>query len=174
MSERTTCPACGLVLPGSDGALDPGQLLASPECLGVYAEVTGAVLASPAVLARWHQTTVDAYTAQHAGPATRPLSVWFALNTLYLVLERGWTGTQGREAHGHLARTLPPGTWTPLPLPGPRGDVDVLDVALAGGGQELAEAIASWGRAVWGAWSHVHDEVRAATDRQLEGWRPRG
>ena len=168
-----TCPGCRLALPATDSALDPGQLLASPECVGVYAEVTGAVLAAPAVLARWHQTTVDAYAAQHVGPATRPLSVWFALNTLYLVLERGFTGVQGREAHGHLATTLPRETWTALPLPDGRGEVTVLDVAVAGTPEDLAAQVEAWGRSVWGAWSHVHDLVRSTTDAQLAGWRPR-
>ena len=164
------CPGCRLELPATGTGVDGGLLEASPECVEVYAEVTGVVLAHPRLLARWHQTTVDAYAAQHAGPRTRDLTVFFALNTLYLVLERGYTGIQGREAHGHLARTF--ADWPHVERPDHRGETTVLDVALAEEPDELAARVEGWGRSVWEAWSHAHDLVRQTTDRQLAGWSP--
>jgi hypothetical protein len=63
-------------------------------------------------------------------------------------------------------------TWPTFPRPASVGDVTVFDVAMTDTPQECAEAIQRWGRSVWQAWSHVHDQVRELTDRQLEGWHP--
>ena len=101
----TSCPGCGLALPATGSAIDTRGFRATPECLGLHGEVTAYVMQHPAVLGPWHQTCVDAYAAQHVGPRMRPMTVCFALNGLYLVLERGWSGIAARAAHGHLART---------------------------------------------------------------------
>lgn len=103
----STCPGCGIELPGDAAGLPPRVgYLATPECHALMGEVVGYEWANPAALARWHQVTVDAYCAQHTGPNTRPIATAFALNGLYLVLERGFTGLQVREAHGYLAETV--------------------------------------------------------------------
>lgn len=91
--------------------------------------------AHPIVLGRWHQTTTDAYTAQHVGPDTLAITVWFALNSLHLVLERGLSGVRAREAHGRLANTQPPSEWAPLIAPPDTGTLTVLEPALAGTGR---------------------------------------
>lgn len=166
------CPGCGVALPASGAHAEPRGLVASPECYEVYGEVVAYGHQHAAVLGRWHQTCVDAYAAQHVGPRTGPLQVCFALNTLYLVLERGYTGLQARAAHGFLANTYGTDGWPRFDPPAHTGDVTVVDVALTSGPEEQAAAVERWGRTVWDAWSHVHAQVRELTDRQLaRGWR---
>jgi hypothetical protein len=94
----------------------------------------------------------------------------FALNSLYLVLERGFTGIQSREAHGYLANTVR--AWPRFTPATTTGDVTVFDVAMAATPEEHGDLVVRWGRSVWAAWSHVHAEIAAMTDRQLHGWRP--
>jgi Family of unknown function (DUF5946) len=163
------CPGCGLGLPATGAVPDPAYN-ASPECRSVYDEVVAYGLAHPVRLARWHQTCTDAYRLQHLTPSTKPISTAFALNSLYLVLERGFTGIQAREAHGHLATTV--SAWPRFVPAAAPGGMTVFDVAMAGTPDEHAERVEQWGRAVWAAWSHVHAEVAELTDRQLAGWRP--
>lgn len=166
------CPGCGLDLP--DAPAPPartGGYRASPECVALYGEVVGYEATDPVRLAPWHQTCVDAYGAQHAGPESKPIGVAFALNGLYLVLERGFTGIQAREAHGYLAGTVD--SWPSFEPPASAGEVTVFDVAMAGSGDEHIAAVQRWGRSVWETWRHVHAQIAELTDRQLEGWRPR-
>jgi hypothetical protein len=168
----TTCPGCGLVLPATGSAIDVRGFRSTPECLGLHGEVTSYVMQHAAALGRGHQTCVDAYAAQHVGPRMRPMTVCFALNGLYLVLERGWSGIAARDAHGHLARTVAREVWPSFEAPAGAGQLTVLDVALTDHAQAQAAAIEAWGRSVWATWSHVHDVVREMTDRQLAGWVP--
>lgn len=48
-----------------------------------------------------HQVAVDAYAAQHAGPASKTITIAFALIGLCLLLERGYTGKAVQRAHMH-------------------------------------------------------------------------
>jgi hypothetical protein len=57
----------------------------------------------PVPLGRRHQTCVDAYAAPHVGPKAPLITVFVALNQLYLVLEHELFGQQGREANSYLA-----------------------------------------------------------------------
>ena len=167
-----SCPGCRLVLPrGGSAASRPG-VDASPECLELDGRLTATVLQHPATLGRWHQTSVDAYLLQHVGAATKPLAVNFALNGLYLVLERGWAGTAARAAHQRLAARVPREDWVRLEPPDDVGDVRVLDVVRAGDVTETAELIQRWGWSVWRAWRHAHEEVRETTVRRLAGGWP--
>lgn len=145
---------------------------ASPECLRLSGEVVAYNHAHPESLAVWHQVCVDAYGGQHVGPDTAPITVSFALNGLYLVLERGFTGIQAREAHGYMANTVDPVTWPRFTPPADVGDITVLDVALASSPQEHIGLVRQWGRAVWAAWSHTHDRISEMTEAQLAGWHP--
>ncbi|MFC0039359.1 DUF5946 family protein [Actinomadura rayongensis] len=165
----SVCPGCGLDLPGArEGA--GSAYRASPECLELYGEVIAFGMAHPAELGRWHQTCTDAYRLQHLAPSTKPITTAFALNALYLVFERGFTGVQAREAHGYLADTV--AAWPEFERAPSVGAVTVFDVAMAGTVAEHADRVQEWGRSVWAAWSHVHADVAAMTDRQLDGWRP--
>ncbi|WP_286173478.1 DUF5946 family protein [Geobacillus sp. E263] len=50
-----------------------------------------------------HQLAVDAYGAQHLGGVTRSITTAFALISLYLSVECGYTGKQVQKAHMELA-----------------------------------------------------------------------
>ena len=65
----------------------------------------------PEVLGLGHQTSVDAYAAQHVGPQMRPMTVCFALNGLYLVL----------DAAGRASLPAPRTGTSPAPWPGRSG-----------------------------------------------------
>lgn len=165
------CPGCRVELPDERGTDREARYNASPECLRLCGEVVVFNHAHPAELAVWHQTCVDAYGAQHVGEHTPAIGVAFALNGLYLVLERGFTGIQARQAHGYLADTVP--SWPRFTPPGEAGGLTVFDVTMASCVEEHIELVRSWGRTVWAAWAHVHDEIAAVTDAQLASWRPR-
>ena len=166
------CPGCRLVLPRVGSDVSRTGVDASPECLELDGRLTATVLAHPATLGRWHQTAVDAYLLQHVGAATKPLAVNFALNGLYLVLERGWAGTAARAAHQRLAARVPREEWVGIEPPAHVGDIRVLDVVRAEDAHETAKLIQQWGWSVWRAWHHAHEEVREATVRRLAGWWP--
>ena len=68
-----------------------------------------------------HQLVVDAYAAQNANEATKPIAIVFSLIGLYLHLEKGFTGKQVQRAHMQLAKW--PNTWTKPPLPTIRGAI---------------------------------------------------
>ena len=81
----------------------------SPECWAVHAELLGFELGDPVLVGRFHQLTVDAYGAQHAGPPTGQLRVAYSLVGLLLAFERSWSGTELREFHRRLGR--PDASW---------------------------------------------------------------
>ncbi len=166
-----TCPGCGVELPADDSLPAGSRYRASPECQHLCGEVAAYTSQQQALLGPWHQTCVDAYGGQHSGPDTPAITIAFALNGLYLVLERGLSGYQVREPHSYLASAVD--SWPRLTPPDSVGEVTVLDVALASSPEEHTVLVQRWGRSVWTAWRHVHDEVAAMTDAQLRGWRPR-
>jgi uncharacterized protein DUF5946 len=51
-----------------------------------------------------HQLLVDAYAAQHATPASKPITTAFALIGLFLFAERGFTGKQVQRWNSRALR----------------------------------------------------------------------
>ena len=168
--STTTCPGCGLVLARRDDAPPPRRQHASPECLALLGEVSGREIEHAALLGPWHQMTVDAYGAQHAGGATPPIGPAFALLGLCLALERGRSGLEVRAAHGYLARTKR--AWPSFVPPTGGWSRTVADPAAAAEPGAHAAAVAEWGRSVWDAWSAEHGQVRRMADELLRDWRP--
>ena len=76
-----------------------------------------------------HQHVVDAWAAQHASPQSTPIAVYFALDGLYLHVERHFTGRDVQRVHMKLARRKEP--WPVGALPVARGAITALDVAAA-------------------------------------------
>jgi hypothetical protein len=112
------------------------------------------------ILSEFHQLTVDAYAAQHAGADVPAITTAFALIGLYLALEEKASGLEVRAAHKRLAdrrRSWPRfaaptvETWT----------MTILDVALAGSAQAHGNAVNAWARLVWDAWREHHAAVAA-------------
>lgn len=149
------CPGCGVRLPAT-GQKVAGRYHNSAECGLLYGELS-AYTTALADLAFLHQHAVDAYGAQHAGGAARPIGVAFSLAGLYLAFERGFTGRQVQRAHMLMAqrrrewpRFIPPvdPTW-----------LTVLDPLGAPPGAERDEAIRRWAASVWQAWAPERDNV---------------
>jgi len=98
-----------------------------------------------------HQHVVDAWAAQHATPASKPIGVTFALAGLYLHVERQLTGRQVQLAHMKMARQKR--SWPTFVLPEQRGAMVAIDVMRAPEGEERDRAIDAWAASVWNAFS---------------------
>jgi len=94
-----------------------------------------------------HQHVVDAWTAQHASPTSKPIGVFFALVGLYLHVERGWTGRAVQRAHMQLAQH--PESWPIETLPVARGAITATDVLAAEPGPARDAQITRWAASVW-------------------------
>ena len=154
------CAACGAALRD-----DPAG------CLGLYHELSLHTLSDRDPTFP-HQLAVDAYAAQHAGAAAKPITTAFALIGLYLVNARGFTGRQAQRAHMFLGRRRQP--WPRFWPPARVGDVTVADV-LAAHEADRKEALQRWAASVWDAWRDQHEQVAALIrDRFDQGRSRRG
>src|SRR5450759_1993696 len=105
---QRTCHGCGAALPRTRWALDL-DLRASPECWHAFGLVTTFASRHPD-LDRWHQLTLDAYGAQHAGDPTPAIDVARSLVGLQLALEQGFDGPTVGEVRRRMGR---PQAWWP-------------------------------------------------------------
>src|SRR4029079_19172745 len=146
------CPECGAALRDEAGG-----------CIGLYHALSVQTLSDRDPTFP-HQLAVDAYAAQHAGTAPKPITTAFALIGLYLVNERGFTGRQAQRAHMFLGRRRQEEPrFSP---PGHVGDIHIADRPGAGdAGRD--EAIRRWAASVWDAWRDHHEEVAALVDDRL-------
>ena len=104
-----------------------------------------------------HQHVVDAWAAQHANVASKPIGVFFALVGLYLHVERGFTGREVQRVHMELATR--PEAWPLGPLPVLRGATTAFDVLAAPEGPERDAMIHGWARDVWNAYAQSREQV---------------
>ncbi|HEY5627907.1 MAG TPA: DUF5946 family protein, partial [Candidatus Limnocylindrales bacterium] len=132
ISANGACPGCGLRPPAWwRGAVELDRpLRASPACWGLHAEAVGFELQHLAALGRFHQLTVDAYGAQHAGPPTGQRYVAYSVVGLALAIEHGWSGTQVRDLHARMGPVQP--SWPLLPPPPESASISIADVVAAG------------------------------------------
>jgi len=151
--SRTACPGCGIVLPDGPTA-EPARLHATSACEAVLGELLGYEFQHPVML-RYHQLTVDAYGAQHAGGAAPRIRVASGLVGLWLALEHGFSAEDVRAVHRRMGPPAP-GWPTFEPPAAPQRWLTVLDVAEAGVRQHSegghARAVGQWAESVWGAW----------------------
>lgn len=156
------CPGCGLRLPRQDDNVTSPQVNASAECQRLCHELSLYTLShgDPFFV---HQVAVDAYAAQHAGPASKPITVAFALIGLCLLLERDHTGRAVQRAHMRLANRSK--RWPTFDPPAHRGSVTVAYVLRAAPGSERDTAIMRWASSVWTAWEQAHWTVRSLIDQ---------
>ena len=115
----------------------------------LYSELAFYTLAHPDP-AFIHQLVVDAYTAQNADDAKKPMAVVFALIGLYLHLEKSYTGRMVQRAHMQLANRSK--TWPRLPIPSGRGEVTIKHVLGAEPGPARDAMIGRWCDSVWQSW----------------------
>ncbi|MBS0659857.1 MAG: hypothetical protein JSR82_16580 [Verrucomicrobia bacterium] len=103
-----------------------------------------------------HQHVVDVQAAQQAGPATKPITLTFALVGLCLHLEHGWSGRAVQRAHMQLARAGK--QWPQFPQPDERGTMSAADVVARPESERVA-AIDAWCAEVWAAYGECHRAV---------------
>jgi hypothetical protein len=104
-----------------------------------------------------HQHVVDAWAAQRAHAATKPIGIFFALVGLYLHVERGRTGREVQLTHMALARHREP--WPVTQLPTARGAITALDVLAVPAGPLRDAEISRWARSVWEAYAENRETV---------------
>jgi hypothetical protein len=122
-----------------------------------YAELSAYTLSlrDPAFI---HQHVVDAYAAQTATPADKPIRLAQALVGLYLHVERTFTGRQVQRVHKLLADQRP--IWPIFELPPDRGSLSVHEVVHREPGANPSEAVEAWAASAWGAFSSQRPAVQ--------------
>jgi hypothetical protein len=95
------------------------------------------------------QHVVDAYAAQTASDASKPIGLIFALVGLHLRVERQFSGRDIQKVHMRIARQKR--QWPAISLPRDRGSMTAADVLAAAEGPERDLAIDEWCRSVWTA-----------------------
>jgi hypothetical protein len=111
-----------------------------------------------------HQHVVDAYAAQHADEATKPITIVCALLGLYLHVEKHFTGRQVQKAHMQLARYRR--EWVRPALPEERGAMTIGDV-VAATPEERDAHIHQWCASVWQAWAMSHKQIKDLARTEL-------
>ncbi|WP_427888115.1 DUF5946 family protein [Kribbella sp. GL6] len=152
----TVCPGCRAVLPRS-GWPGTTKYNATPECAEVAGELLGFEVENAARLGYLHQLRIDAYGAQHVHPDAPPIGPVFALNGLYMFLERGSGNLAVRTAHGIMANSYD--DWPRLVPPARAGELTAYDVLTAGGVDEVESTLLRWAREVWDSWPDTERET---------------
>lgn len=132
---------------------EPG---ASAQCLAIKDELSFHTLGHGGTYFI-HQLLVDAYAAQHATTASKPITTAFALIGLFLFAERGFSGKEVQRAHMALARRSR--TWPRFQPPESRGTLTVADVLAVPPGEGRDAMLERWAKSVWLAWSKDHGRV---------------
>jgi len=112
-----------------------------------------------------HQNIVDAFAAQTATEADKPIKIAFALVGLYLCSVKGRTGRQAQLAHMRLAKYEK--DWPRFAPPADRGAIRVGDVIAAAPGVDRDAMIRQWCESVWAAWSHIHAQIADLCQEKL-------
>lgn len=140
-------------------------MLSSPGCWKVYGEILAKEYSGEFWDDDTHRLTVDSYAAQHPGsPEDRRAaqSVHIHLMSLYLVLEKGFSGQKATEC---IKRTVESKTMTSklrwLEPPSFKDTVTVSDVVTASNLVEHSKAVRKWAESVWQAWKKQHGETIA-------------
>jgi hypothetical protein len=151
------CPGCGLSLPVVEGSTH-AYIGASPPCWALFGQVIAREYSGPAYMEA-HQTTVDAYAAQHPGRAEPRAvrSVWGHLSSLYLQFERNVPPNAARQVI-----PLVTSRWEELGWIEPQAGCDAMtiaDVVAATDPSEHCSIVERWGRSVWNCWSNHHRRI---------------
>lgn len=127
-----------------------------------FHELTFYTLAHEDTIYFLHQHAVDAFTAQTAGPQTKPIALTFALAGLYLFAERHFTGRQVQQAHRKMAACKMP--WPIIHPPLLRGDITIRQVLDARPGKERDAVIKLWAVSVWEAYGEGRAAIAELVD----------
>jgi len=153
-------------MPQSD-RLYGGGFNCSPECWSVFEEVLAAEFQDAVLFGRAHQTTVDAYAAQHPGARHRDKSIAVHLVGLHLVLERGLAPPDVPRRLQRLSGAVE--AWPHFAPPEDLGPLTVIDVATAGSRQDHVSRVRAWAEQVWSAWRPHHAAVAGLAELCFAG-----
>jgi hypothetical protein len=151
------CPGCGGRFPHLRGPTHR-YMESSPGCWAAYGDVMARAYQDP-THAEYYRFSVDAYAVQHPGqPSLQSIqSVGVHLVRLYLLLDRGLG--MARANNAILGATAIKHTFHWLQPPPSMGRVTVADVAPVAALPEFREAVATWARSAWEAWSPHHATI---------------
>lgn len=139
-----TCFACGGLFAEAPGGPSHAYMASTPGCWAAYGAVLAREYADPALFARCHRLTVDAFALQHPGdPGERRArqSFWIHGASLWMVLERGRPHAEATAALKRLAAGEFPAP--PPPAGFALTHAEVLAAPLA----EHAARVEAWARA---------------------------
>lgn len=166
MSALVRCYGCGALVKDIPG--EPHKYIgATAGCWEVYGEILAKEYGEYGYPERTHRLTVDTYAVQHPGRPSRQAiqSVNGHLVSLYLVLEKQYSGRQATKALAGILEHAGHFTW--LEPPEPNGRITVLDVVKAKNLDEHNRIVEQWARDVWAAWAPHHKTIRQYVERYL-------
>ena len=165
MSDRSTCPGCGLELPASPEPSYDGYYNTSPECWAIYGQVLEREFANAVLFGQVHMLTVDAYAVQHAGGPHPDKSIGVHLCGLHLVLEQGVAPTVVPRLIQRISPKV--GVWPHFDPPTDPGPLTVATVAAESSPLEHAEAARRWASHVWQTWGKHHHSIARLVEQHL-------
>ena len=153
--DESVCPGCATRLPFSH-VLCEGYFTTTPECWSLFTEIQGRQYGKVLLGRHTHQSTIDAYAAQHAGANHPDKSVAIHLLGLYLVIEQEADPLEVAPVQQRIASAG--ANWPKLIRPEDQGGLTIFNVAMADDGNHI-NTVHSWSREVWGMWAEHHQTI---------------
>ena len=146
-------------------------------CEALFQEVVGREFSRPELF-QVHRLTVDAYSLQHPDRYMKSAKSAVAhLTGMCWAMEGDDDPSVSLALSRYLDGTPRLSRPEPVPRPGDRGDLTIVDVHLAPSSAEHLRRVREWARLTWDAWSHHHERarswVRDAKERGRSGKRHR-
>lgn len=166
MSTLARCYGCGALVKDIPG--EPHKYIgAAAGCWEIYGEILAKEYGEYGYPELTHRLTVDTYAVQHPGKPSRQAiqSVNGHLVSLYLVLEKQYSGQRATKALAEILQHAGHFTW--LEPPDPNGRLTVLDVVKANNFDEHSRLVEQWARDVWAAWTPHHKTIRQYVEQYL-------
>jgi len=143
------CPHCGAENVGGEEG-----------CNGLFQEVVGREFSRPELF-QVHRLTVDAYSLQHPDQYMKSAKSAVAhLTGMCWAMEGGDDPSVSNSLSRFLDGTPEFRRPEPVPPPGARGDLTIVDVHSASSSEEHLKRVKEWARMAWDAWSDHHAQAR--------------
>lgn len=153
--DESVCPGCATRLHFSH-VLCEGYFNTTPERWSLFTEVQGTQYGNALFGRHTHQSTIDAYAAQHAGANHPDKSVAIHLLGLYLVIEQEADPLEFAPVQQRIGSAC--ANRPKLIRPEDRGGLTIFNVAMAADGDHINTAH-SWSREVRGMWAEHRQTI---------------
>ena len=166
MERLVKCYGCGALVKQKPG--EPHKYIgAVVGCWEIYGEILAKEYDEYGYPEHTHRLTVDTYAVQHPGSPNRQAiqSVIGHLVSLYLVLERHFSGQQATGAIAAVLKHADRFVW--LEPPQPNGRITVIDVVKATNFEEHKNLVEQWANDIWAVWARHHDAIRQLVAQYL-------